>query len=464
MMRFIIPLIIGSIDPSATVSLETIDLKTLPESFNLDDSMRWYINQLALGFGVDYQDFAPLPGRGIGSSTEALVLHMKSRGKGPGFWMKLLEYTFNFHGLIPQNVTFSYDEQDVEADLEEAELEKIQSDSIKAYVDTGVLDPQAGRQILLDNGTISEETFDRLSVEGDITTDVTAVDVEPVENKAVTQLKESHRMRRRRNRKKPRKRYAQAATDERADFAEAERLALEDEIAAAMDDVLGRAMRRARTVMGLSGVEAAKRRRFTASILTGRKQTPDDIIGDEVFWEEFRTDATATMLPFARRGALEAIDANIAVGVGVDLELINAQVLEFSRTYTNEWWASIEGTSQAQLRNAITTWQETGLGSRGFPDLVKAIEPTFGRSRARLIAVNETTKIFDAGNKMAHEAGGINEEEWQTSRDDRVDGICKALDLERFPINAGPRPVTGTHIGCRCARLPVGPGGETLGR
>jgi SPP1 gp7 family putative phage head morphogenesis protein len=390
---------------------------------------------------------------------------MKSRGKGPGFWMKLLEYTFNFHGLIPQNVTFSYDEQDVEADLEEAELEKIQSDSIKAYVDTGVLDPQAGRQILLDNGTISEETFDRLSEEGDITTDVTAIDVEPVENKAITQLKESHRMRRRRTRKRPRKRSAQVgATDERADFAEAERLSLEDEIAAAMDDVLGRAMRRARTVMGLSGVEAAKRRRFTASILTGRKQTPDDIIGDEVFWEEFRTDATATMLPFARRGALEAIDANIAVGVGVDLELINAQVLEFSRTYTNEWWASIEGTSQAQLRNAITTWQETGLGSRGFPDLVKLIEPTFGRSRARLIAVNETTKIFDEGNLLAHVSGGINEEEWQTVRDARVDDICRPLDGQRFPINAGPRPVTGTHLGCRCSRVPVGPGGETLGR
>ena len=268
MQRFIIPLVIASIDPSVRVSHETIDLKSLPDGFDIDDSMRWYINQLALGFGVDYQDFAPLPGRGIGSSTEALVLHLKSRGKGPGFWMKLFEYTMNFHGLIPRNTTFSYDEQDVEADLEEAELEKIQSDSIKAYVDTGVLDPQAGRQILLDNGTISEETFDRLSEEGDITTEVTAIDVEPVENKAVTQLRESMRKRRNRRRmsKLPRKRYAQVseATSERPDFAEAQRLTIEEELAEAMDDVLGRAMRRARDIMGLEGVEAAKTRRFTA--------------------------------------------------------------------------------------------------------------------------------------------------------------------------------------------------------
>ncbi len=461
MQRFIIPLVLGSIDPSATVSVATIDLKTLPDGFDLDDAMRWYINQLALGFGVDYQDFAPLPGRGIGSSTEALVLHMKSRGKGPGFWMKLLEYTFNFHGLIPQNVTFSYDEQDVEADLEEAELAKITADTIEALVGSTTLDPQAGRQILLDNGYIDEVTFDRLSVTGDTTPDVTAQDVEPVENKAVTLLKESHRARRRRNRKKPRKRYAQVGTtDERADFAETERLALEEQIVAAMDDVLARAMRRARPIMGLSGVEASKGR----WLLPGKKQTPDDIIGDEIFWREFREDAIATMTPFVRQGALDAIDANIAVGVGVDLELINQQVLNFSATYTDEWWASIQGSSQADLRTAISTWQETGLGTRGFPDLVKAIEPTFGRNRARRIAVTETTKIFDAGNLMAHEAGGINEEEWQTARDARVDDICRPLDGERFPINAGPRPVTGTHIGCRCARLPVGPGGETLGR
>jgi SPP1 gp7 family putative phage head morphogenesis protein len=81
-----------------------------------------------------------------------------------------------------------------------------------------------------------------------------------------------------------------------------------------------------------------------------------------------------------------------------------------------------------------------------------------------LIAVNETTKIFDEGNLLAHVSGGINEEEWQTVRDARVDDICRPLDGQRFPINAGPRPVTGTHIGCRCARLPVGPGGDVLGR
>ena len=466
MQRFIIPLVLASLDPSATISHEQIDLKTLPDGFDIDDAMRWYINQLALGFGVDYQDFAPLPGRGIGSSTEALVLHMKSRGKGPGFWMKLLEYTFNFHGLIPQNTTFSYDEQDVEADLEEAELGKILADTIDVLVQSAVLDPQAGRQLLLDDGFISEETFDRLSEGEDITTDVTATDVEPVENKALNLLKESMRQRRRRNRKRPRKRYAQVgaeATTERADFAEAERLALEEDITLAMDDVLGRAMRRARGVMGLGGVEASKRRRFTAPFL-GSKQEPDDIIGSQMFWAEFEADATAAMLPLARRGALQAVDANVAVGVGVDMELINAQVLDASRVYVDEWWTSLQGTTQANLRSAITTWQESGLGTRGFPDLVKAIEPEFGRVRARRIAVTETTKIFDQGNLMAHEAGGIMVEEWQTARDTRVDDICRELDGKQFPINAGPRPVVNTHIGCRCARLPVGLGGETLGR
>ncbi|KKL47103.1 hypothetical protein LCGC14_2338870, partial [marine sediment metagenome] len=80
--RWIVPAVIATVDPTATVSHEQIDLKTLPDGFDMDEIMKWYINQLALGFGADYQDFAPLPGKSIGTSTQSVVLHEKSRGKG----------------------------------------------------------------------------------------------------------------------------------------------------------------------------------------------------------------------------------------------------------------------------------------------------------------------------------------------------------------------------------------------
>ncbi len=78
MARYVIPLIVASLDPTATVSVDKIALKELPDGFDVEQSMRWYINQLALGFGADYQDFAPLPGQGLGTSTQSMVLHQKS--------------------------------------------------------------------------------------------------------------------------------------------------------------------------------------------------------------------------------------------------------------------------------------------------------------------------------------------------------------------------------------------------
>ena len=136
MARWVVPLVMGTLDPTAAVSVESIDLKSLPDGFDIDESMKWYINQLALGFGADYQDFAPLPGSNLGTSTQSAVLHSKSRGKGPATWMQMQEEMFNFKGILPSNVTFQYDEQDVEADLEQADLEETVADTIKTLIES----------------------------------------------------------------------------------------------------------------------------------------------------------------------------------------------------------------------------------------------------------------------------------------------------------------------------------------
>ena len=70
LVRYLQPLVVGSLDPQSTPSSSTINLKALPENFDYDEELKWYISSLALGFGRDYQDFAPLPGKGIGSGRE----------------------------------------------------------------------------------------------------------------------------------------------------------------------------------------------------------------------------------------------------------------------------------------------------------------------------------------------------------------------------------------------------------
>ena len=413
MTRYIVPLVVASLDPGATVSVDTIDLKSLPDGFDEDTAMRWYISDLALGFGADYQDFAPLPGSSLGTGAQSLILHQKSRGRGPAFFMAMMEYTFNYHGIMPQNVTFRYDEQDLEADVEQAELENKKSETRKNDIESGVLTAEAARQQMLDAGEMSQEVFDQLQPAEDITPEVVAEDTEPIENKAAKQ-----------------------ELDEVSDFAMPERLALEREMLRDLTRVFAENLDRAEAVI------------HRKSVLR-RLKGPRDLVNQALpFWSGYRTSVLEVMLPLVQKTAQSAVSFNVGLGLAVSLDQVNEQVLAFSRTYTNQWWERLSGVTHANMNKAITTWQETGLGTAGFPDLVNEIEPMFGPARAQTIATTEVTRIFDEGNRLAHKSAGIEIEEWQTAEDELVEDICRALNGDRFPIDEGPRPVTGTHINC----------------
>jgi hypothetical protein len=132
-------------------------MKSLPESYDYDAELKWYIASLALGFGRDYQDFAPLPGHGIGTATEGEILHMKARGKGPAAFMSMIEEAFNYRGVMPRTVTFSFDQLDIVQEQSEAQARKTRAESIEIWVNSGVITPQVARQIMLDDGDLKLE-------------------------------------------------------------------------------------------------------------------------------------------------------------------------------------------------------------------------------------------------------------------------------------------------------------------
>lgn len=433
MTRYVVPLIVGGLDPSQPVTVQEIALKSLPDGFDEEVAFRWYVTQLALAFGSDYQDFAPLPGRGIGSSAEALVLHMKSRGRGPASWMSMMEYTMNYKGIMPSNVLFRYDEQDTAAEREDADLDKTKAETIKLLVDSGTITEEASTQMALDEGVISNEVFSIATMgQEDVTTDVVAQDTEPVEA-----TKKRHPRRRRRKRdKKP---YKQVEVeDELADFGEDLRVDIEEEFALAVQGVLASKMDEIRSTF----LETKSRLPFA------RKQAdPRDILADTAFWSAFRADMLEAVLPVVREGASSTINFTASLGLPVDVDVTTGAIADLTRTYSNEWWDALETRTREGLRASIIAWEEGGLGTRGLPDLVSSIEPLFGPARAGRIAVTEVTQIFDESSRIAQSAAGIQEQEWQTARDSRVDDICAALNGQRFPIDGGPRPVKDTHIG-----------------
>lgn len=156
--RYIQPVVIGSLDPTAHVTAAKIDLASLPDNFDQEVFMHWYITQLALSFGTDYQDFAPLPGRAAGGTPgqTAVVSHAKSRGKGPALFMKTLEHAFNWHGVMPKNVEFTFGEQDKGEQYENLLLMKELALTLQILIEAGAITTQVARQILADKGYLDQ--------------------------------------------------------------------------------------------------------------------------------------------------------------------------------------------------------------------------------------------------------------------------------------------------------------------
>ena len=178
-VRYIEPIIIAGLDPNSPVSVATLDLASLPDGFDMDKEMQWYITQLALGFGGDYLDLAPLPGKGLGSAKESDTLSRKSRGKGPAIWMKLVAHKFNYCGVLPSTVEWRFDDDDLTVDKEKAEIAKTEAETRKIDIESGVLTPQVARQIMSDEGKLDEGYLTMLG-EADATANQTVTDVEQI--------------------------------------------------------------------------------------------------------------------------------------------------------------------------------------------------------------------------------------------------------------------------------------------
>jgi len=157
LVRFILPSIIASLDPEKPVSVATIDLASLPDGFNLDEEMRWYIAGLALAFGVDYQEFAPLPGGNIGSSAQSMILHRKTSGKGPAVWMRILSEAFKNFGVQPRGCNMVFSDKDEQEELERQEVRTKATEEMAILVNTKVLSPEAAAKSLVRRGILEEE-------------------------------------------------------------------------------------------------------------------------------------------------------------------------------------------------------------------------------------------------------------------------------------------------------------------
>jgi hypothetical protein len=147
-IRFIMPSIVASLDPEKPVSVATIELASLPDGFDYDVEMKWYISGLALSFAVDYQEFAPLPGGNIGSSSQSQILHRKATAKGPSTYMRRMVEAFKAYGVLPRGVSLVYTDVDEQEELEKQAVRTSAMEEAAISVRSGILPPEAARKDL----------------------------------------------------------------------------------------------------------------------------------------------------------------------------------------------------------------------------------------------------------------------------------------------------------------------------
>jgi SPP1 gp7 family putative phage head morphogenesis protein len=154
-------------------------------------------------------------------------------------------------------------------------------------------------------------------------------------------------------------------------------------------------------------------------------------------------------------GATVALDTLERAGLSFDWTLAHTTASRWASQYSYELVSGINTTTSARLQTAVDDWfkERTTL-----PDLVKELEPTFGKRRAKLIAQTETTRAAHEGSQAGYEESGVvAETEWVTANDEKVCPVCGPLDGKRAPLRGTyeGNMTQPAHPGCRCFERPV---------
>lgn len=166
--RYSQPIITNTINPDGRPYNVTIPLAELPENWDEDTMMRWYIGLVALAAGEHYSFFAPMPGRRLGSAREVEVQERQARGKSSRLFMESLTAKLQNSGMFPPGVVFRFKEKDEEekAANEEGELKRARTR--RERIESGEITPEIARQIAADDGDLDERYLQLLG-EHDIT-------------------------------------------------------------------------------------------------------------------------------------------------------------------------------------------------------------------------------------------------------------------------------------------------------
>lgn len=122
-------------------TVDTFSFSKPPEQFAFQEYKIVDAHEIALGIGMDVQDiWGELSGSGLGTGRQSEVLSQKSRGKYFGRLLKGLERVFN--RVFPVDVEMSWDYEDPQQDMEEAQILQTTAGSVQVLSSVLSVDEQ----------------------------------------------------------------------------------------------------------------------------------------------------------------------------------------------------------------------------------------------------------------------------------------------------------------------------------
>lgn len=142
-------------------SISLLDLASLPDGFNEMESTQLAMSVLALAFGVDTRQLSFSMGVSGQTKADAMVQHLKMRGKGPGVFLQMFRRQVEAK-VLPPELQLTFDYQDDEQDRSASEIRKTKAEGSKIYLETGITNVQLEQEKLLEAGDLTQEQYDEL--------------------------------------------------------------------------------------------------------------------------------------------------------------------------------------------------------------------------------------------------------------------------------------------------------------
>lgn len=160
--RYSKTVVIGS-ENAKEGDIKKVDLTSLPDGFDERDSLTLGMAAIALAFGMDPRELFPALTVGA-TKAEALISHIKQRGKGIGDVLQTTERLIQSK-FLPAHQTMEFDFQDDEQDKQVAEIRSLRTTYHVARIGAGIVDERTVREQMLHDDDLTIAQFIRMELE-----------------------------------------------------------------------------------------------------------------------------------------------------------------------------------------------------------------------------------------------------------------------------------------------------------